>query len=109
MKSLYLTLVAAAFFSASVEANSPKAKETSDYKPLTVLTHHCASCHNQPDHPGAFFLSSQKLSDPQIVRRLIEVIETSTMPPAHGNFKNTADGKTILRWLKKQSEKREKP
>lgn len=85
------------------ESASKKADdESDDFKPLQILVHHCAACHNAPDHPGALFLSASGLEQPEVVQRVIRVIETSQMPPAHKAFKTTKDGKKLLSWLKKQ-------
>ena len=71
-----------------------------DYQALTILTRNCASCHNQADHPGALFLNQARLSEPETLALITRLIEKNVMPPAHAKFKNTADGKTLLKWLK---------
>lgn len=71
-----------------------------DYQALTILTRHCASCHNQADHPGALFLNQARLNEPETIELITQLVEKNEMPPAHASFKKTADGKTLLKWLK---------
>lgn len=85
---------------AVVAVGSPK--EDSYIEPITILTHHCAGCHNSADHPGALFLNKARLSEKETLSLMIKMIETSQMPPAHKQFKNTEDGKKLLKWLKQQ-------
>lgn len=76
-----------------------------DYKAMDVLVKNCAGCHNSADHPGALFLNQARLSEPETLKRITKLIETSQMPPAHRDFRKTSDGKTLLKWLKSQRTK----
>jgi len=94
----------------SANPSSPPGVDKTDeyYKPLSILTRNCAGCHQAADHPGALFLNKARLSEPQTIDLMINLIETSQMPPAHVKFKKTADGKTLLAWLKAEKEKKQK-
>ncbi len=69
---------------------------------LHVLWRQCSSCHQKKDHPGAKFLGEQGLSDKMVVKKMIAVLESGKMPPAHKNFKDSLDGKLVLEWLRTQ-------
>lgn len=70
-----------------------------DSKALTILAKNCAGCHQAADHPGALFLNQARLTEPETIALITKLVETSQMPPAHRDFKNTKDGKTLLKWL----------
>jgi mono/diheme cytochrome c family protein len=91
--------------STSPASNASIDKKDEYYKPLSILTRNCAGCHQAADHPGALFLNKARLSEPQTIDLMINLIETSQMPPAHVKFKKTEDGKTLLAWLKAEKAK----
>lgn len=109
-----LALVALALVSGAAQAK-PKAKSApkkdstaeappvdphSDYDAMGVLTRNCAGCHQTAGHPGALFLNRSRLSEPQTLDLLIDVLEKREMPPAHKKFRESADGKVLISWLK---------
>ena len=100
-----MALVAINFSVGNLSA-SDSVSDADDYKALTILTRNCAGCHQAADHPGALFLNKARLSEPETIALITKLVETSQMPPAHRKFKNTPDGKILIRWLKgKKSEK----
>jgi mono/diheme cytochrome c family protein len=70
---------------------------------LRVLTKRCAGCHNQADHPGKLFLQKANLSDPKMAARMLGMIEKAKMPPAHAEFRGSAEGKKVIAFLREQS------
>lgn len=68
----------------------------------SILTRHCAPCHQAADHPGAMLLNKDRLAESETISRILKVVEASQMPPAHRDFKNTEDGKKLLKWLRSE-------
>ena len=66
---------------------------------LKILSARCTSCHTSESPPGNEFLTSEKLSEKSTRDLLNTVIRKSKMPKAHRDFKNTKDGKEILKWI----------
>lgn len=85
---------------------SQSVPESEDYKALTILIRNCAGCHQAADHPGALFLNAARLTEDETILLVTKLVETSQMPPAHKNFKSTADGKKLIRWLKNKEKRR---
>lgn len=86
-----------------VEMDPTKTKAPSrstDYEPLSILTKHCAGCHQSADHPGALFLNRERLEEKETLTLVIHMLESSQMPPQHRKFKKSQDGKRLLQWLK---------
>ena len=71
-----------------------------DYQALGILSKNCAGCHQDTKHPGALFLKRAALTQPETIALVLKVVETSKMPPAHAKFRETADGKTLIAWLR---------
>jgi hypothetical protein len=81
----------------------PAKSDSDDFEPLTILTRHCAGCHQKSGHAGAEFLSRAHLSERATLARILRVIESNKMPPDHAAFARTDDGKKLVEWLKKQT------
>lgn len=90
-----MKLVALFLFLTSLTfANDP------DYEALKILTKNCAGCHQQTNHPGALFLNAARLTEPETLRLIRNLLEAELMPRAHQNFKKSKEGKLLLNWLK---------
>lgn len=85
----------------SAYANTADVKDP-DHDALMILARNCAGCHQAADHPGALFLNRERLSERDTVALIRKLVDHSQMPPAHKNFKKTADGQKLLRWLAKK-------
>ncbi len=66
---------------------------------LRILTMRCTGCHQSDSPPGDGFLSLEKLSEKSTLELLNAVIRKSKMPKPHRDFKNTKDGKKLLKWI----------
>ncbi len=77
-------------------------------KALGILNKNCAGCHQAADHPGALFLNRARLSEAKTQDLVLNLLKTSQMPPAHKNFKNTEDGKSLIAWLESEKAARGK-
>jgi hypothetical protein len=81
-------------FALSAFANDP------DYEALKILTKNCAGCHQMTDHPGALFLNAARLTEPETLGLIRRLLDAELMPKAHGKFKKSKEGKSLLEWLK---------
>lgn len=93
---------------ASIASTAPEAFATprppltyKDAKPL--LEEHCTTCHASGGPAAALPLDS--LRDVRKHRRhMITHIEEGSMPPGDPDFATSADGRKLLRWLKRGKE-----
>lgn len=79
---------------------APSKEIKTDAEALEILVKECRECHQQNRHRGARFLRREGLTQPETISRLIQVIESGKMPKKHADFKNSEDGKAVLRWLR---------
>jgi len=83
-------------------ATTQTSDPASDEKILAILVKNCAGCHRADSHPGALFLNKARLSEKQTVRLITKMVENRKMPKIHLDFKQTSEGKLLLKWLKAQ-------
>jgi mono/diheme cytochrome c family protein len=77
-----------------------------ELKALAILSKNCAGCHQTEGHKGAAFLNQKRLSEAATQALVLKAIKTGKMPKAHGDFKDTEDGKKIIAWLEGEKAKR---
>lgn len=94
------------FVTAMAWSTEVQPSRDTDYEPLSILTRNCAGCHQKADHPGALFLNRARLSEKETLQLMIDLIETSQMPPEHKKFGQSKDGKKLLKWLKAELKKK---
>jgi len=82
-------------------------EEEKDFPALEVMVRNCAHCHNNKNHIGAEFLKAENLTDKETLTRVLKMIEKGKMPEGkvpvgHQEFRKTADGHRLIRWLRSQ-------